>query len=704
MSCITVQLGFSDTQLNSCKGYYQSSTVYYTDFLNFAQATKIYINSTCTTYAPQGYYSNGVITRYWDPVLKKLLKSTSCQLPMVFNPCCDGLDKLTFLVSNASFIDPILGAYYMVSFSGVCYQYSNVLSNLSPVATFTNYQYKDCQTCLQTYPCNITPTPTPTQTPTPSTQPTSIYLRSCCDGTYYYSLGNILRTIGDVITIKPYNYCYTVVFDNGTFPANIPSLNDYQWEKVTSCADIKCQPCSPQPSSSVPYTQPGQTDPCSYSTILPLGVECNVTQPLLGQPFTGILDLEISGGTPPYYVEWSPGGIGKTIYNQGPGVYTATVTDIWKDFTVTTICVLEEELNCGFVPNATEYFIPTPTPTVTPTVTTTPTPTPSITPTMTVTPTNTMTVTPTPSITPSSVGPIVPLCSVLYVSPSTEIYSYDVTANTKTLLSVPSNTNTYDIAHTQNKLWTISTTNILEWNITLNPFSATLNRSLTPPFNLSPGLGAINNTSLIVGDNSTPQKLYELNITTNTPVATLKITLPVSHEVAGDVLLTTTNKLLVTTINNSLFDYHLLQYNYATGVLELDVTINTVYAPYGLFQNNGNIYVVDSGGNVYTVNTVSPYNTTYIQNLVGNVNGASQVPSCLTNELIIPTCRCYSITNTNIYNTLSFKYYNCDGVLINKTIPPNSYGKFCGNGVTSVGQGTLVGDCDVNCEGTYPNI
>ena len=486
MSCISVQLGFSDTQLNSCKGYYQSSAVYYTDFLNFAQATKIYINSTCTTYAPQGYYSNGVITRYWDPALKQLLKSTSCQLPMVFNPCCDGLDTQTFLVSNANFVDPVLGAFYTISFNGVCYRYSNVLSNSSPSATFTNYQYKDCQTCLDSYPCNVTPLPTPTQTPTPSSAPTSIYLRSCCDGTYYYSLGNIVRPIGDVITILPYNYCYTVVFDNGTFPSNISSINDYQWEKVEGCSDKKCQPCMPQPTASVPYVPPGKTDPCFYATILPLGIECNVTQPLAGQPFTGVLDLNITGGTPPYYVTWSPGGIGKTIYYQGPGVYTATVTDVWKDFTATTTCVLEEELNCGFVPNATEYFIPTPTPTPTPTTTTTPTPTPSVTPTMTVTPSNTPVVSPSPttSVTPSITPSVTP--------------------------------------------------------------------SITPSSSSS-------------------------------------------------------------------------------------------------------------------------------------------------------NCGCYTITNTNSYNTLAIKYYNCSGLVINLSIPPNSYGKFCGTGVTTAGQGTFIGPCDGACTGTYPN-
>jgi hypothetical protein len=236
----------------------------------------------------------------------------------------------------------------------------------------------------------------------------------------------------------------------------------------------------------LPYVPPGKTDPCYYSTILPLGIVCNVTQPLAGQPFTGILDLEISGGTPPYYVTWSPGGVGKTIYYQGPGVYTATVTDVWKDFTATTTCVLEEELNCGFVPNVTEYFIPTPTPTPTPTMTSTPTPTPTVTPTISLTPSSTPAVSPSP--TPSVTSSLTP--------------------------------------------------------------------SITP----------------------------------------------------------------------------------------------------------------------------------------------SITPSSSSSN-----CGCYAITNTNSYNTLVIKYYNCSGILLNLSIPPNSFGKFCGTGVTTAGQGTLIGACDASCIGTYPN-
>jgi hypothetical protein len=145
-------------------------------------------------------------------------------------------------------------------------------------------------------------------------------------------------------------------------------------------------------------------------TILPLGATCNLTQPTPENIYSGILDLVITGGTPPYTVTWSPGGNGQTLFNQGPGIYTATVTDLWKDFTAVTTCVLEKPLTCGFDISVTEVPQPTSTPTPTPTPTKTEgakpvrlTPTPTNTPTLTKTskgalPTNT----PTPSHTHTS--------------------------------------------------------------------------------------------------------------------------------------------------------------------------------------------------------------------------------------------------------------------------------------------------------------
>jgi len=372
-----------------------------------------------------------------------------------------------------------------VSYDGFCYQYSSVLSNQNPVATFTNFQYGSCERCITDFPCLVTPTPTPTPSPTPSAQPTSLYLKSCCDDTIYKSLGDIRREIGKVILIAPYNYCYSVIADT-SLPSQVPTINDYQWEYVSNCSSSKCQFCPPPPTGSIPYVPPGKTDPCFFSTIQPLGIKCNLVQPEPNNLFTGILDVTISGGTPPYTVVWSPGGIGKTIYYQGPGVYTVTVTDLWKDFTATTVCTLEEPFVCGFVPSITEFILPTSTPTPTPTVTVTPSPQPSLTPTITTTPT----ITPTISVTP------------------------------------------------------------------------TITKTPTPTV-------------------------------TKTP-------------------------------------------------------------------------------------TITPSSSS-------------------------SNCGCYTITNTNSYNTLAIKYYDCSGVVINLAIPPNSYGKFCGTGVTTVGQGTFIGPCNGACSGTYPN-
>lgn len=401
MSCISSILGFSSSsQLNACRGYHLSPQTFYTDYLNFSQATLLYTDNSCSQLAEQGYYSNGIISRFWNPTTSAFTNTNTCQLPMVFKPCCSDLPNKTFLVPNLNFYSQTTNTAYSISFEGVCYQYTNVLSTSTPDENFQNYEFEKCEECLSLYPCSVTPTPTPTMTHTPSSVQKSLYLQSCCDDRYYISLSNTERVVGSTISIGPYNYCYSVIPNNGNLPSQVDTLNDFLWTYVTDCLDSKCQACPPP--SDKPYVPPGKTDPCFMTTILDLQVECNVTQPNLSNLFSGVLDLIITGGTPPYKVTWNPGGPGKTIYYQGPGVYTATVVDAWGDFTATTTCVLTEPIVCGFEPVVNEFFLPTPTPT--PTRTATPTPTLTRTPTLTPTLTNTPTTsnapnTPTPTLT-----------------------------------------------------------------------------------------------------------------------------------------------------------------------------------------------------------------------------------------------------------------------------------------------------------------
>jgi hypothetical protein len=144
------------------------------------------------------------------------------------------------------------------------------------------------------------------------------------------------------------------------------------------------------------------------------------------------------------------------------------------------------------------------------------------------------------------------------------------------------------------------------------------------------GMGAISNTELITTDNSvSPNRIISLNITTTTAVSTVIGSLTLGRRVAGDILVTTTNKILVTNeITNG--NRYLSQYSYPAGIFEGEVNItNSVEYPWGIFINNSMIYVVNgTDGNLINVNVNSPYTLTPNGSIGSFVSGASQIPSC----------------------------------------------------------------------------
>ena len=82
---------------------------------------------------------------------------------------------------------------------------------------------------------------------------------------------------------------------------------------------------------------------CGVLTILPLGLECNVTNS--SNPFTndGAIYLNITGGSTPYSVTWSNGKKSQNIYNLFPGSYSGTVIDAFGDYSATTVCTVEAD-------------------------------------------------------------------------------------------------------------------------------------------------------------------------------------------------------------------------------------------------------------------------------------------------------------------------------------------------------------------------
>ena len=245
--------------------------------------------------------------------------------------------------------------------------------------------------------------------------------------------------------------------------------------------------------------------------------------------------------------------------------------------------------------------------------------------------------------------PPVTTCSVLTNDPNGDIYEYFPSSNTNVFLgNYPIST---DIAHTATKLWLVTTggSELREYDITLSPWSATFNRSicnsnpcLTFPQNyvLGVGLSAITNTQLISTNSLvSPVEIIVLDITTNFGVPTVIGTLGANRTVSGDILLTTTNKILVTNFSTAginIGNVYLTQYSYPSGTFEVEVDItSTILGPFGLFIDNGNIYVCSNNGQIYNVNLNFPYTQTLFNNSGLNIVGASSLPSCNNANLII---------------------------------------------------------------------
>jgi len=210
----------------------------------------------------------------------------------------------------------------------------------------------------------------------------------------------------------------------------------------------------------------------------------------------------------------------------------------------------------------------------------------------------------------------------------TQVYAYDPVTNISSLLTIPGIlTTSSDIAHTANKLWLYSSHGIDEWNITLSPFTAIFNRSITN-VNGSAGLCAKDDVTLI---NNAGGDVYECDITTTTSVNTLKFSSISGRTVTGDFVLTTTNKLIVLN-NNSGGNKFVTQYDYTTGAVDLDIPI-TLVAPFGLYEYSGGIYIADSA-TLYNIDITTPYTLTYLSSLSYGINGASQLPSFSTINFI----------------------------------------------------------------------
>jgi len=79
---------------------------------------------------------------------------------------------------------------------------------------------------------------------------------------------------------------------------------------------------------------------CTIITIIPMEVECNVTNASSPTASDGSAIVQVFGGTPPYSITWNNGQQGNTLTNLTPGIYFATVVDYFGDYVKKTTCVV----------------------------------------------------------------------------------------------------------------------------------------------------------------------------------------------------------------------------------------------------------------------------------------------------------------------------------------------------------------------------
>jgi len=250
----------------------------------------------------------------------------------------------------------------------------------------------------------------------------------------------------------------------------------------------------------------------------------------------------------------------------------------------------------------------------------------------------------TVSTTTTLVPSIDECCGILF-NTSTTVHYLNQNSNqtlplseTMTTLNVPNFSSTYGIAMTSNYLWSV-TTQFLMWDITLSPFSATFNTAIPFPvgFTTSSGIVALNDSTLVaIDDSASLEDVVELvldcNVTPPVFTSTVQFSLQTNRTAIGNMLYTTGGKLLVINTDTISGNNYITQYDYVTGVIELDLNIGSI-TPTSIYECNCNIFVVEADGTRYIIGGTSPYDLVETSSIEVLPISAGQIATCVPTSL-----------------------------------------------------------------------
>ena len=319
------------------------------------------------------------------------------------------------------------------------------------------------------------------------------------------------------------------------------------------------------------------------------------------------------------------------------------------------------------------------------------------------------TLTTTTTITPS----INECCSMLTTT-GTTVTAYNFNDQPR-ILNLPEFTSSYGLGITVNKVWSVYSTGIQEWDITMSPFSSTYIEQIALPagFSTTFGITALDDSTLIgTNTSASPSSIVQIDLVRQTGVATVatsttKITLPISRVMISNVL-TVKNQDKVVFVNQDTgsSDYYVSEYFYSTGVLNTEENIGAVNAVaimdcaciLYLFTPSGDFKILSPGPNYTLIDGPS--------SIGFNLISASQIPTCSNQGLTNPTttstttgaptttttttlsatCNEYDVTGpTAIY------YTNCFGQQESISVGSGQTLRVCAS--VAIPGATLIGPC-----------
>ena len=222
----------------------------------------------------------------------------------------------------------------------------------------------------------------------------------------------------------------------------------------------------------------------------------------------------------------------------------------------------------------------------------------------------------------------IPECCGILFNTVSDIY-YGMTN-----LNVPNFESVFGIIMTPDYLWSVLNSEILQWDITLSPFTATYNKSIAFPVGFTTtasGVAIDNENVIMINTTSTPQDVVSMDVTDSVGVATIQFSLQADRVAQGNMLLTIDDKLIVINQNTITSMYYLTQYDYATGILELDINIGAANAV-ALYECNCSIFIQTDSGVVYSID--SNNNLIFQEELDMSFIAATQSRYCVPVSLI----------------------------------------------------------------------